>query len=337
MSGSTRRGVQQDNTSKGTESTEEDSEEEQFVFVPRHLRQPKKMAEEPESVNKPRDGVPTEDSIQALTKMVKDLQIRDKGKKVYTRQDFYLGLDGDSSLEDLPRKFIKFDGSGNPKAHLAMFFAECARFSEDNRALFLCFPRSLEGVAAKWYAEHINPVELRDFDKVVNLFVERFMFNTEALPTLNHLYNLKQDDKEKAIDFIRRWRDTCNKMRTPISEEHALQVILNNFLSTSQEPYFTYPSKSFIELIERAEWLEMGMDNGMYEGITLIKSSQDSKKKANYTFSANSGGSSNKDGQEQTNRSARGTLQAEWQAGSGQTERKGKTWRLGLWPPSSLL
>ena len=123
------------------------------MFVPRHLRQPKKVAEEPESVNKPRDGVPTEDSIQALTKMVKDLQIRDKGKKVYTRQDFYLGLDGDSNLEDLPRKFIKFDGSDNPKAHLAMFFAECARFSEDNRALFLCFPRSLEGIAAKYHTQ----------------------------------------------------------------------------------------------------------------------------------------------------------------------------------------
>ena len=278
--------VQQDSTSEGTESAEEDSEEEQFVFIPKHLRQPKKVTEEPESVNKPKDGVPTEDSVQVLTKMVKDLQIRDKGKRVYTRQDFYLGLDGDSSLEDLPRKFIKFDGSGNPKAHLAMFFAECARFSEDNRALFLCFPRSLEGIAAKWYAEHINPVELRDFDKVVNLFVERFMFNTEAPPTLNHLCNLRQDDKEKAIDFIRRWRDTCNKMRTPISEEHALQLILNNFSQPLKSLIFPYPSKSFIELTERAEWLEMGIDNGVYDGTTLARGNQDAKKKAHFTLSA---------------------------------------------------
>ena len=121
------------------------------------------------------------------------------------------------------------------------------------------------------------------------------MFNTEALPTLNHLYNLKQEDKEKAVDFIRRWRDTCNKMRTPISEEHALQVILNNFSQPLRSLISTYPSKSFIELIERAEWLEMGMDNGNYEGITLVKSGQDLKKKVNYTFSANSGGSSSKD------------------------------------------
>ena len=118
-----------------------------------------------------------------MARVVKDLQAHDKGRKVFTSKDFYDGLEGDDDLENLPRKFIKFDGSGDPKAHLAIFFAECSRFKRDNRALFLCFPRSLEGVAAKWYAEHINPIELKEFDKVVNLFIERFLFNTKALPT----------------------------------------------------------------------------------------------------------------------------------------------------------
>ena len=167
-----------------------------------------------------------------------------------------------------------------------MFFAECARFSEDNRALFLCFPRSLEGIAAKWYAEHVNPIELRDFDKVVNMFVERFLFNTEALPTLNHLCNLKQEPNEKARDFIHKWRSLCNKMRNPISEEHALQVILNNFSQPLKSLLFPYPSKSFIELTERAEWLEMGVENGMYEGVALAKNIPDPKKKAHFTYSA---------------------------------------------------
>ena len=184
--------VQRDSTSEDSESAEENSEEEeQLIYIPKHLQQSKRIIEEPVPISKPKYGPPAEDPIQALTKIVKDLQIRDKGKRSYTRQDFYLGLEGDNNLENLPRKFIKFDGTGDPKAHLAMFFAECARFSEDNCALFLCFPRSLEGIAAKWYAEHVNPIELRDFDKVVNMFVESFLFNTEALPTLNHLCNLK--------------------------------------------------------------------------------------------------------------------------------------------------
>ena len=170
-----------------------------------------------------------------------------------------------------------------------MFFAECNQFKRDNRALFRCFRHSLEGTVAKWYSEHINPIELKEFDKVVNLFIERFLFNTEALPTLNHLYNTKQRDNEKARNFICRWRDTCNKIRNPISEEHALQIILNNFSQPLRGLISTSPSKSFIELTEWAEWLEMGIENGVYDGITLVKNNQDSKKKENFTFSANVG------------------------------------------------
>ena len=229
-----------------------------------------------------------------MAKVVKDLQARDKGKKVFTSEDFYDGLEGDEELENLPRKFIKFDGSGDPKAHLAMFFAECSKFKRDNRALFLCFPRSLEGTAAKWYSEHINPIELREFDKVVNLFIERFLFNTEALPTLSHFCNLRQNENEKARDFIRRWRETCNKMRDPISERHALSLILNNFSQPLRSLISTSPSKSFIELTERAEWLEMGLENGVYDGITLVKNNLDPKKKANFTSSANISRNDNK-------------------------------------------
>ena len=63
---------------------------------------------------------------------------------------------------------------------------------------------------------------------------------------------------------------------------------------------FPYPSKSFIELTERVEWLEMGVENGMYEGVTLAKNVQDPKKKAHFTYSADAlgdnQGSSSKNG-----------------------------------------
>ena len=181
---------------------------------------------------------------------------------------------------------------------LATFYAECCRFRKDNRALFICFPRSLESVVARWYADHINPIELREFDKVVNLFIERFLFNTEASPTLNHLYNLKQGETERAGDFIHRWRSTCNKMKVPIPEEHALQIILNNFSQPIRSLIATSPAKSFIKLIERVEWLEAGIESGLYKGTPLVKNIQDQKKKAQFAHSVdascNSLGSSSK-------------------------------------------
>ena len=239
---------------------------------------------------------PTQSQLKDVMKIVKDLQTRDKGKRVFTSEDFYDGLDGDDDLDNLPKKFIKFDGSGDPKAHLALFFAECSRFKRNNRALFLCFSRSLEGVAAKWYSEHINPIELKEFDKVVNLFIERFLFNAEALPTLSHLCSLKQKENEKARDFIHRWRSACNKMRDPISEGHALSLILSNFSQPLRGLISTSPSKTFIELTERAEWLELSMENGVYEGFIFTKGNNqnEQKKKAHFTLSTNDSKSNKK-------------------------------------------
>ena len=254
----------------------------------RHFRnQPKGRGRPTNSKSNP-SVILTSHNSRMMVRIVRDLQARDKGKRVFTSEDFYNGLEGDDNLDNLPKKFIKFDGSGDPKAHLAMFFAECSRFKRDNRALFLCFPRSLEGTTAKWYSEHVNPIELKEFDKVVNMFIERFLFNAEALPTLSHLCGLKQRENEKARDFIHRWRSACNKMRDPISEGHALSLILSNFSQPLKGLISTAPSRTFIELTERAEWLELSMENGFYEGFTFAKNNNqnESKKKTHFTHSA---------------------------------------------------
>ena len=123
------------------------------------------------------------------------------------------------------------------------------------------------------------------------------MFNVEASPTLNHLYNLKQNENEKASEFIHRWRSTCNRMKVPIPEEHALQIILSNFSQPLRNLISTSPAKSFIKLIEKAEWLETGLDNGLYEGYPFVRGNPDQKKKAHVAyateFSDQGSGSSN--------------------------------------------
>ena len=146
-----RKKVQPDTTSEESESAEEESEEEeQFVYHQNPPQQFVKIIAEPESVNKP---IPVEDpmheQMREMTRAIKDIQAKSKGKQTYSGEDFYNGLDGDDNLENLPRKFLKFDGTSNPKAHLATFYAECGRFRKDNRALFICFPRSLEGTVGQ--------------------------------------------------------------------------------------------------------------------------------------------------------------------------------------------
>ena len=196
------RKIQRDSTSENSESAEENSEEEQLIYIPKHLRQSKRPVEEPLSVNKPKYGPPAEDSIQALTKNSQRPANPWQRKKGHTPGRISTSAwKGTSIWRTSLGNSLSLMDPEILRPILQCSSAECARFSEDNRALFLCFPRSLEGIAAKWYAEHVNPIELRDFDKVVNMFVERFLFNTEALPTLNHLCNLKQEPNEKGQRF----------------------------------------------------------------------------------------------------------------------------------------
>ena len=79
------------------------------------------------------------------------------------------------------------------------------------------------------------------------------------------------------------------KMRDPISERHALSLILNNFSQPLRGLISTAPSRTFIELTELVEWLELSVENGVYEGFTFSKSNPqgEQKKKAHFTFSAN--------------------------------------------------
>ena len=90
-------------------------------------------------------------------------------------------------------------------------------------------------------------------------------------------------------DFIHRWRSACNKMRDPISERHALSLIFNNFSQPLRGLISTAPSRTFIELTERAERLELSVENGVYKGFTFSKNNPqgEQKKKTHFTYSAN--------------------------------------------------
>ncbi|CAN6447962.1 unnamed protein product [Victoria cruziana] len=210
---------------------------------------------------------PIEDKIQEVERKLDEFRLRGKKKHSFTCEDFCDSFGEDKHIKNLPRKFIKFDGLGDPKAHLAMFFAECSQFRNNHRALFRCFPWSLECLASQWYREHINPVELKYFDKLINLFIERFISNVEITPTITTLCNMKQKQGENVRDFIQRWCSACNRMKEPISQSHALGLIVNNLSQPLRSLISSAPVKSFIDLAERAECIEIGMENGAFDAV----------------------------------------------------------------------
>ncbi|KAF3773261.1 hypothetical protein EJ110_NYTH55745 [Nymphaea thermarum] len=234
--------------------------------------------EEPKTSKKKKKGESRRTKIQEVEKKLNAVQLKGKNKRNFTCEDFYESFENDKHIKNLPKKFIKFEGHGDLKAHLAMFFAECYKFRHNHRALFRCFPRSLEGIAAQWYWEHINPIELKNFDKLINLFIERFIQNVKTAPTITTLCFLKQRPGEKVRDFIQRWRSSCNKMRDPISQSHALGLIMNNLTQPLRRLISNAPIKSFIDLTERAKCIEAGIENGAFDVVIPVKVREDTKK-----------------------------------------------------------
>ncbi|CAN6444993.1 unnamed protein product [Victoria cruziana] len=239
------------NSSPATSSSDSESEEDQKTRGRKHKK----------ATN------PIDSKIQEVEKKLDEFRLRGKKKRSFTCEDFCDSFVEDKHIKNLPKKFIKFDGLGDPKAYLAMFFAECFQFRNNHRALFRCFPRSLEGLAAQWYREHINPVELKDFNKLINLFIERFISNVEITPTITTLCNMRQRQGENVRDFIQRWRSACNRMKEPISQAHALGLIVGNLSQPLRSLISSAPVKSFIDLAERAECIEIGMENGAFDAV----------------------------------------------------------------------
>ena len=76
---------------------------------------------------------------------------------------------------------------------------------------------------------HLEPPNIREFKWIINLFMERFRFNLEALLTISQLYNLKQKKEKGAHEFINRWWFMASKMKKSISDSHTLVILMDNF------------------------------------------------------------------------------------------------------------
>ncbi|KAF3773022.1 hypothetical protein EJ110_NYTH56379 [Nymphaea thermarum] len=238
----------------------------------------KKRKTKPELVESSDDESPTKRKFYEMEKRMNNLELRGKGKCSYSCEDYYLGIEGDEDVKDLPREFISYDGTTCPNVHLSTFFNDCYKIWANNRALFRYFLRSLEGIAAQWYKENVNPIELKEFDKLINMFVERFEPNAPMAPTLSTICSLRQKEGEKAQEFIQKWRIQCNKMKEPISETQALSLIRKNLAQPLKSLIRNAPIKTFAELIEQANSIEEVIEEGDFDGIIAPKYKEDGKK-----------------------------------------------------------
>ena len=104
--------------------------------------------------------------------------------KAQWRDDCLYNMSGISSktlIALLPNFMIfdaeKFDGSGDPKQHVRRYLSIIEMKGLDEKQTLHAFPLSLTGGASRWYYS-LDPNKNKEWNELVELFVDQFIFNT---------------------------------------------------------------------------------------------------------------------------------------------------------------
>ncbi|XP_070055082.1 uncharacterized protein [Nicotiana tomentosiformis] len=90
-----------------------------------------------------------------------------------------------------PPKFEMFDGTGDLKVHLRMYYDKLVGVGKDERIRMKLFMRRLTGDALFWYISQ-NLKKWVDWVSMASDFMDRFRFNTENALDIFYIQNLKK-------------------------------------------------------------------------------------------------------------------------------------------------
>ncbi|XP_020700087.2 uncharacterized protein LOC110112267 [Dendrobium catenatum] len=123
-------------------------------------------------------------------------------------------------------KFNLFDGTANPRQHLAQFKATCENTGGNDALLLRQFISSLTGTAFEWYAELPND-SVRTFDELETMFIKRFVSEMKKV-TVADLALEKRKREESVTKYITRWRNLSMKCEQQLTEKHAVELLMGN-------------------------------------------------------------------------------------------------------------
>ena len=116
----------------------------------------------------------------------------------------------------LPPKFKifyveKFNGTGDPKQHVRRYLSIVEMKGLDEKQTLHAFPLSLIGDALRWYYS-LDLTKTKVWNKLVELFVDQFIFNTMIDVTLKDLETTKQGVGETFSEYMTRWKEKASRM-----------------------------------------------------------------------------------------------------------------------------
>ncbi|XP_077249223.1 uncharacterized protein LOC143888679 [Tasmannia lanceolata] len=160
----------------------------------------------------------------------------------------------------------KYDGTGCPRSHLMSVLPLLQQHGLSPEQVALLFPRSLVGVAKKWFLS-LKSEEIRTLENIANRFVEQFSMEEGIDVTKRDLKALKQGHNETFTSFIRRWRRKAAQMTHRLSDEDQIKIVVKNL---SPQYYHHMAIQYFLDfnhLIKTGTQIEDALAKGLKSRI----------------------------------------------------------------------
>jgi hypothetical protein len=107
--------------------------------------------------------------------------------------------------------FMKFTGEDSKTTyeHIGQFLAQVSDFGLNNMHKMRLFPLSLSGTTFNWFVS-LPPNSVDTWECLEQKFHDYF-YSRESELRLSHLVVVKQKANENVIEYMKRFRETCNK------------------------------------------------------------------------------------------------------------------------------
>ncbi|XP_070013845.1 uncharacterized protein [Nicotiana sylvestris] len=107
-------------------------------------------------------------------------------------------------------KFEKYDGHGDPLAHLKRYCNQLRGVGRKEEFLMAYFRESLVGIASEWYMDQ-DISRWHIWDDLARDFVRQFQYNIDIDPDRNSLTNIKKKSSESFREYAVKWREQASR------------------------------------------------------------------------------------------------------------------------------
>ncbi|XP_049364034.1 uncharacterized protein LOC125828744 [Solanum verrucosum] len=167
-------------------------------------------------------------------------------------------------------KFEKYDGHGDPVAHLKRYCNQLRGAGSKEELLMAYFGESLMGIASEWFIDQ-DTSNWHTWDDLARCFVQQFQYNIDIVPDRTSLVNMRKKTTENFREYAIRWREQAARVKPPMKESEMIDV----FLQAQEPDYFHYllsvVGKTFAEVIKIGEMVENGIKSGKIVSQAALK------------------------------------------------------------------